>query len=89
MRFLFLSMLLTLPLASTSVSAGGNLPMCLAIQQNYNQCVEQQRRRQHHYGWYEEEENEWEPPHYRSYHHQHQQQNCNAWIIVMKANNCF
>lgn len=86
MRFLALSFLLAATVASTPAPAGPNVPLCLAMQNNYNDCVRRQQARQHHW-----EEREWERPPWAHPHgrRHHQSVDCNVWILQLKANGCF
>ncbi len=86
MRFFFSFFILAATFASTPAPAGPNVPLCLAMQNNYNDCVRHQQRREHwenRDGW---ERPPWAPPHPRRSHHS---ADCSVWLIQLKANGCF
>jgi hypothetical protein len=83
MRFLVLSVMLTGSLMPSTSIAGPNVPLCLAMEKNYNECLTREGRRERH--WRHERE-EWgaswddgPPP----------GENCAAWLVQLKANGCF
>jgi hypothetical protein len=94
MRTVALLALLISTFASTNVRAGPNLPLCLAIENNYNQCIRNEQARER---WRRAEEDEywdrpdWDrPPWARPHRHRARHRvDCNAWILQLKANGCF
>jgi hypothetical protein len=77
--------------APPAALAGPNVPLCLAMQNNFNKCVRHQRAREqrrrweaeHSYGYYEDR-----PP-WERHHRRHSGEDCNAWLLQLKANGCF
>jgi hypothetical protein len=70
-------------LAPRAAWAGPNVPLCLAMQNNYNQCVHRERARERHHREYEDE---WgRGPHERRRHGSE----CDAWLVQLKAQGCF
>jgi len=64
--------------------AGPNVPLCFAMQNNYNECVRRERakERRHH----EYEQDEWgRGPR----EHRRRGSDCDAWLVQLKANGCF
>jgi hypothetical protein len=70
--------------APRAALAGPNVPLCLAMQNNYNECVRHERARERH-RHYEEYEDEWgRGPRERRRH-----SDCGAWLVQLKAQGCF
>lgn len=64
--------------------AGPNVPLCLAMENNYNECVRHERARERRHHEYEEEE--WG----RGPHERHRRgSQCGAWLVQLKAQGCF
>lgn len=82
--FTFLAGLLWLAgvFAPSSASAGPNVPLCLAIQNNYNECLRRQQAERHRRHWQDERDR----GRFRSRRHA---QDCNVWLVPLKANHCF
>ncbi|WP_018267175.1 hypothetical protein [Methylosinus sp. LW4] len=71
--------------APRAALAGPNVPLCLAMQNNYNECVRHERARERERRRYEEYEDEWgRGPHGRRRH-----SDCGAWLVQLKAQGCF
>lgn len=87
MRFLFLSFILAMAFAPTAASAGPNVPLCLAMQNNYNDCVRHQQARERHHRW--EEQNDWDRPPWAPPRRRRHSADCGAWLLQLKANGCF
>jgi hypothetical protein len=66
--------------------AGPNQALCFAMQNNFNNCIRNNSLRQQE----EAEEDEWDSPWRRRRHHRHYGgEDCNAWLIQLKAAGCF
>ena len=63
--------------------AGPNVPMCLAMQNNYNECVRRERARERHHHEYEDEWGRGPREHRRG------GSECGAWLVQLKAQGCF
>ncbi|OAI28417.1 hypothetical protein A1351_11975 [Methylosinus sp. R-45379] len=69
--------------APRAALAGPNVPLCLAMQNNYNECVRHERARERHRHY--EYEDEWgRGPRERRRH-----SDCGAWLVQLKAQGCF
>ena len=90
MRRLIWASLPFLALAALPAQAAPNAPLCLAIQKNFADCQQRQESESRRWEWERRREYEefgegggpWEqesPP----------DENCAAWIVALKANNCF
>jgi hypothetical protein len=89
MRGLFFFILTAALLVAPAVRAGGNLGVCIAIQQNFNNCAAQQQRQAQWNEWHEW--HGWDEPNY-GYGRPHWRRrpiDCTPWIYALKANNCF
>jgi hypothetical protein len=88
MRALFFCVLCAATLVAPAVKAGGNMGVCIAIQQNFNNCAAQQQRQAEWERWREwNGGDDWDNP-YR--HRRHRRPiDCTAWVYALKANNCF
>jgi hypothetical protein len=85
MRTLFVLVFAAATLLSSLAQAGGNLGVCIAIQQNFNNCAAQQQRQAERDQW-----EKWEDgPYYGRRHWRHRAIDCTPWIYALKANNCF
>jgi len=75
--------------APRAAFAGPNVPLCLAMQNNYNECVWRERARERRHRHYEHEE-EWEPdPWERPHRHRRRGPDCGVWLLQLKAQGCF
>lgn len=86
MRTLFVLAFAAAALASSIAQAGGNLGVCIAIQQNFNNCAAQQQRQAEIEQWRQWEEG---PYYYGRPHWRRRAIDCTPWIYALKANNCF
>jgi hypothetical protein len=90
MRFVILSTVLIAAFTSTEGRAAPNVPLCVAIENNYNQCLKNEQAKAR---WRHEEEEEQEdygiPPWERRHRRSLQPSDCNAWLLQLKANGCF
>ncbi|MBG0809378.1 hypothetical protein IY145_08300 [Methylosinus sp. H3A] len=64
--------------------AGPNVPLCLAMQNNYNECVRRERARDHRRHEYEDEWGRGPPREHRRHG-----SDCGAWLVQLKAQGCF
>lgn len=80
-------------LGAPAVEAGPNVPLCLAIQNNYNACIQQQSRYGGGYGYGRGHGGGWGGDAYgyrrQQRRAQHAQAACAPWIVQLKANRCF
>lgn len=90
MRRILLMTLPVLALAAQPAQAGQNVALCLAIQKNFNDCQNRQNHKRRHWErqryWEYEEWGEEGPPWGRE---GPPDENCAAWIVALKANQCF
>ncbi|WP_036293793.1 hypothetical protein [Methylosinus sp. PW1] len=75
--------------APRAALAGPNVPLCLAMQNNYNECVRHERARERRR--YEEYEDEWgRGPHGHGHGYgRRRHSDCGAWLVQLKAQGCF
>jgi len=92
-------------LPAPAAEAGANAPLCLAIANNYNNCMRQFQRGGQHRGWGSGDEygaydgRGWnggyydEDDEYRAYRQQRRAQraqaNCAIWLAQMQASGCY
>ena len=96
MRLMILFAFVGATCASTIVEAAPNAPLCFAIANNYNACV--QRQRHWRGGWdgqqygYDEGYDQGYGDGYDQaygYGHRHRRRvDCAAWLVAMQANHC-
>lgn len=98
MRFITLVAFCAALFVSTFAEAAPNVPLCLAIANNYNNCIRQHQRR----AWFHDQ---WDDDGGDGYgydggyggygHRRHRRHNgdaasaCAVWLIPMQANHCF
>ena len=69
-------------MSATASHAGPNPALCLAIQNNFNNCMR-------HNQWLEREaEEDWDDAPWWRHRHRGGAQDCNAWLFQLKANGC-
>ncbi|MBU3888334.1 hypothetical protein FM996_20735 [Methylosinus sporium] len=79
-------------LAPKAAFAGPNVPLCFAMQNNYNDCVRRERARERRRHEYEDEwgrgpyEREWG---HRPHERRRRGSECDAWLVQLKAQGCF
>jgi hypothetical protein len=90
MRRVVLAILPVLTLGAAPATAGPNVPLCLAIQKNFADCQQREARKRHRWEWERQREyeefGEWGGP---WEHEGPPNENCAAWLVALKANNCF
>jgi hypothetical protein len=79
-----------LVLSVLPAKAAPNVPLCLAIQKNFADCQSRQEHKRRHWEWeryreYQEWGEEGAPLGYDG----PPDEGCAAWIVALKANNCF
>lgn len=99
MRFITLAAFCAALSVSTLAEAAPNVPLCLAIANNYNNCIRDHQRRawrQDQWGddgedGYRYDDGYYGGHHYRRHrrHHGDAASACAAWLIPMQANHCF
>lgn len=57
--------------------AAANVPVCLTLENAFNNCMRQNQ--------YRDEEEEWDGP----YAHRRRRQDCNGWLVQLKAAGCW
>jgi|APFre7841882630_1041343.scaffolds.fasta_scaffold138669_2 hypothetical protein len=88
MRAAFFLILTAAVLVAPIAEAGGNMAVCIAIQQNFNNCAAQQQRQAEWNQWREWNDGD-EPYYYGHRHWRRRPIDCTPWIYALKANNCF
>jgi hypothetical protein len=96
MRIISLPILAAVAALSSPAKAGPNVQLCLAMENNYNECLRQQEARQRHRE-HEREREEWARAEgapdgwegHRHHHHDDDGGDCSAMLVELKGNGCF
>jgi hypothetical protein len=83
-------------LAASAAKAGPHVPLCFALQNNFNECMRQQQRQNAWGGGYDRGWGDWDEDdgyeHYRRQRHQQRgaakQAECARWLFAIQQNNC-
>jgi len=91
MRHLLLTTVLLAALGALPARGEVNVPLCVAIKKNWDDCQSRQDWRHRRWEWeryraYQEGRDWIEPPEYRR---DPPDEGCAAWIFQLKANRCF